>query len=251
MWSCSTGVMLSQARLFWLSMAPVEQDHIVQAYTFELGKCFDETIRQRQLLALAQIDGELAAEVAAGLGMPSPDPAVDVDDVSPSPALSQLGGTWPIDGRTVGIVVDATSEADAVTSLRAELQAAGLTPLLVAPTGGPVWPDRDVPADRTLLTTRSVEFDAVVVTALVPPAPGAPAGLGAKAAVDPRLSVLVDEAFRHGKGIGVVGGAETAAALSLSDDAAGVVIGDASAVATGLVEGLAQHRAWDRFTPTR
>jgi len=30
-----------------------------------------------------------------------------------------------------------------------------------------------------------------------------------------------------------------------------VVIGDASAVARGVVEGLAQHRAWDRFTPTR
>ena len=33
----------SQARLFWLSMSPVEQDHIVQAYTFELGKCYDQT----------------------------------------------------------------------------------------------------------------------------------------------------------------------------------------------------------------
>jgi catalase len=241
----------SQARLFWLSMAPVEQDHIVQSYTFELGKCFDETIRQRQLLALAQVDGELAADVAAGLGMSSPDPAVAVDDVTPSPALSQLGGTWPIEGRTVGIVVDSTSDADAVTGLREELRAAGLTPLLVAPIGGPVWADRDVPADRTLLTTRSVEFDAVVVTALVPPAPGAPTGLAATAAVDPRLSLLVDEAFRHGKGIGVLGSTKTAAALSLSDDASGVVIGDASAVARGVVEGLAQHRAWDRFTPTR
>ena len=73
----------------------------------------------------------------------------------------------------------------------------------------------------------------------------------ATAAVDPRLSLLVDEAFRHGKGIGVLGSTKTAAALSLSDDASGVVIGDASAVARGVVEGLAQHRAWDRFTPTR
>ena len=247
----------SQARLFWLSMSPVEQDHIVQAYTFELGKCFDETIRQRQLIALAQIDGELAAEVAAGLGMPSPDPAVDVDDVTPSPALSQVGGSWPVDGRTVGVVVDATADADDVVSLSEELRDAGLTPLLVAATGGPIWPDRDLSAHRTLLTTRSVEFDAVVVAAVLPPAPDArqsrdaKAGAGTTTAVDPRLTLLVDEAFRHGKGIGVVGDAGRAAALGLADDEAGIAVGDVAVVAAAIVDGLSQHRAWDRFTPTR
>ena len=32
----------SQVRQFWLSMTPVEQDHIVLAYTFELTKCFEQ-----------------------------------------------------------------------------------------------------------------------------------------------------------------------------------------------------------------
>ncbi len=247
----------SQARLFWLSMSPVEQDHIVQAYTFELGKCYDDTIRERQLLSLAQIDGELAADVAAGLGMPAPDTAVAVEDVTPSPALSQVGGTWPIEGRTVAVVVDATSDADAVTTLTEQLRAEGLVPLLLAPTGGPVWPGRDLPAHRTLLTARSVEFDAVVVAALVPPAADArqsrdaKAAAGASTAIDPRLTLLVDEAFRHGKGIGVLGDAQMAGALGLADDEAGVAVGDSATVASAVVDGLAQHRAWDRFTPSR
>ena len=247
----------SQARLFWLSMSPVEQDHIVQAYTFELGKCYDDTIRERQLLALAQVDGELAADVAAGLGMPAPDAAVAAADVTPSPALSQVGGTWPIEGRTVAVVVDATTDADAVTILTEQLRAEGLAPLLLAPTGGPVWPDRDLPAHRTLLTARSVEFDAVVVAALVPPAADArqsrdaKAAAGASTAIDPRLTLLVDEAFRHGKGIGVLGDVQMAAALGLADDEAGVAVGDAATVASAVVDGLAQHRAWDRFTPSR
>ncbi|MFL6166065.1 MAG: catalase, partial [Ornithinibacter sp.] len=247
----------SQARLFWLSMSPVEQDHIVQAYTFELGKCYDDTIRQRQLLSLARIDGELAADVAAGLGMPAPEPAVEVEEVTPSPALSQLGGVWPVEGRTVAVVVDATSDADAVLALTEQLRAERLVPLLLAPTGGPVWSDRDLPAHRTLLTARSVEFDAVVVTALVPPASDArqsrdaKAGAGATPAIDPRLTLLVDEAFRHGKGIGVVGDTQVAAALGLADDEAGVTVGDAATVATAVVAALAEHRAWNRFTPTR
>ena len=238
-------------------MSPVEQDHIVQAYTFELGKCYDDTIRRRQLLALAQIDGELAADVAAGLGMPAPDPAVDVADVTPSPTLSQVGDTWPVEGRTVAVVVDDTSDADAVLALTEQLRAERLVPLLLAATGGPVWADRDLPAHRTLLTARSVEFDAVVVTALLPPAADARQSRDAKAAagastrIDPRLTLLVDEAFRHGKAIGVVGDAAMAAALGLADDEAGVAVGDLATVAAAVVEGLSQHRAWDRFTPSR
>ena len=69
--------------------------------------------------------------------------------------------------------------------------------------------------------------------------------------IDPRLTLLVDEAFRHGKAIGVVGDAPMAAALGLADDEAGVAVGDAATVAAAVVEGLSEHRAWDRFTPSR
>jgi catalase len=102
-----------------------------------------------------------------------------------------------------------------------------------------------------------VEFDAVVVAALVPRAADARQGRDAKAAagagtaVDPRLTLLVDEAFRHGKAIGVVGDARMAAAFGLADDEAGVAVGDAATIASAVVEGLARHRAWDRFTPSR
>jgi catalase len=114
-----------------------------------------------------------------------------------------------------------------------------------------------VAAGGFLRTARSVEFDAVVVVALLAPAADArqsrdaKAAAGATPAVDPRLTLLVDEAFRHGKAIGVVGADADAAVLGLSGDQAGVVVGDPAAVAAGVVEGLSQHRAWDRFTPSR
>ncbi|QIM22060.1 catalase [Phycicoccus sp. HDW14] len=250
----------SQARLFWRSMTPVEQDHIVQAYTFELGKCYDETIRRRQLLALVRIDAGLAAAVAAGLGLPAPEAGgsdtPETPDVDPSPALSQLGGTWPVEGRTVAVVVDAGADPDAVAALTEALTDEQVVPLLLAATGGPVWPDRAPVAHRTLLTSRSVEFDAVVVAALLTPADDARQTRDAKAghsdvtALDPRLDLLLDEAYRHGKAIGVVGDADTAAAVGLLPEDAGVVVGDAAAVAAGVLEALGTHRAWDRFTPS-
>ena len=75
----------SQASLFWRSMTPVEQDHIVLAYTFELGKCYEQAIKERQLQALANIDAELCSRVADGLGLPGAEAGPDVDDV-PRPA---------------------------------------------------------------------------------------------------------------------------------------------------------------------
>ena len=64
----------SQVTLCFHSLTPVEQGHVVTAYTFELSKCWDQTIRERQLVALANIDPDLCQRVADGLGLPAPDP---------------------------------------------------------------------------------------------------------------------------------------------------------------------------------
>jgi catalase len=51
----------SQARLFFNSMSKHEQEHIIAAYSFELGKVEREHIRARQVdEILANIDLELA-----------------------------------------------------------------------------------------------------------------------------------------------------------------------------------------------
>ncbi|MEJ6013863.1 catalase [Corynebacterium sp. H127] len=149
----------SQATLFYRSLSPVEQFHITQAYTFELGKCYEKAIKERAVSVLAHIDSELAATVAAGLGLASPEP-VEVAEVTPSPALSQVGKTWPIDGRQVGILTNADSDPAGVEKLVAELFDAGVTPLVVAERGGKLG---EVDISRTYLTTRSIEFDGLIV----------------------------------------------------------------------------------------
>jgi catalase len=248
----------SQARLFFRSLAPVEQDHVIQAYTFELGKCREQAIRERQLQALANIDAGLCAAVAAGLGMAAPEATEEVADAAPSPAVSQLGGTWPVAGRVVGIVADADSDVDAVQAAREALDEAGIVPLVIAPAGGTLGgPDGGIPVQRTYLTARSTEFDAVLVAGSGAPGPDAQPGRDAKAgqpgsAVDPRLVLLLTELFRHAKAIG---GWDAAAgcldAAGIPQDAAGLALGDSPAdVVPKLTELLAAHRAWERFPAT-
>ncbi|WP_037772920.1 catalase, partial [Streptomyces pristinaespiralis] len=116
----------SQPRRFWLSMSPVEREHIIAAYSFELGKCYEQAVKERGLRVLANIDPELCAGVAAALGLPAPEPTEPLASVEPSPALSQVGQTWPLDGRVIGIVADAGCDLDGVRTVRRSVLAAGM-----------------------------------------------------------------------------------------------------------------------------
>ncbi|MFE4216163.1 catalase [Streptomyces sp. NPDC056844] len=250
----------SQARLFWLSMSPTEREHIVAAYTFELGKCWEQAVKKRALTVLANIDTDLCAQVAAGLGLPVPEASVPLVDAEPSPALSQVGGEWPVDGRVVGIVTEGADDLDTVRTVRQAVLDAGMVPLVVAPAGGTLDGDGDpVSVQRTFTTARSVEFDAILLAGAPAPAPDAYGARDAKVddnaaaitGVDPRLLLMVTEAYRHGKAIGVWGeGGSVLEAAGLPADSAGVVTGESASSVLETVTGLlGGHRAWDRFTP--
>ncbi len=120
-----------------------------------------------------------------------------------------------------------------------------MVPLLIAPTGGPIG-DALV-AQRTFATVPFGGADAVLL------ASGAPAGPGTHEAVspDPRIQVLLQEAWRHCKAIGAWGPGVSVveqAIGSAATDAAGVVTGQSGAEVFEQVHTLlGAHRAWERF----
>ena len=245
----------SQARLFYRSLSRTEQAHVRQAYSFELGKCTSDEIRSRQLQALANIDSELCAGVAQALGLPAPEPGIEVQDAGLSPAVSQIGAQWPVDGRVLGIVVSHATSASAVEMLLAQVNRAGMKPLLLAPTGGTLKDGS--PVDRTLLTARSVEFDALVIAEAPHPAPDAQVDLDAKAGtaltrgterLDPRFILLLQECYRQSKAMVWIGNDPSPfEAAGLPPGAAGMV-SEAVERAVATVESfVATHRVWERF----
>ncbi|MQY06495.1 catalase [Actinomadura macrotermitis] len=249
----------SQARLFWLSMTPVEREHIIAAYSFELGKVYEQSIKERNLRVLARIDPYLCEQVAAALGLPAPDPAEPLAGPQPSPALSQLGQTWPADGRIIGIVADDSTDLGTLRQVRQAVLDGGMVPLIIAPAGGLLGADGadPLPVQRTFATARSVEFDALLLAGT--PAPGkddyaardAKAGIASAAAArtDSRAVLMLTEVYRHAKAIGGWGdAAEVLGKAGIPADAPGVVVGtDATAVLGEVVGLLGRHRVWDRF----
>ncbi|GAA4883399.1 catalase [Kitasatospora terrestris] len=249
----------TQPRLFWSSMSPVEREHIIAAYTFELGKCYEQAVKERTLKVLANIDPYLCAQVAQGLGLPAPERSEHLADIAPSPALSQVGRTWPTAGRVVGLVAAPDADLAGLDTVRRAVLDADMVPLVVGPTGGALRVDGEEPVavQRTFATARSLEFDAVLLAGV--PAPGldadgardAKAGNPAAPAapVDPRITLMLTEAWRHGKAVGGWGAAGQALeAAGIPADAPGVVLGDdGEDVLAGITTLLAAHRVWERF----
>ncbi|WP_246179991.1 catalase [Kocuria coralli] len=223
----------SQPRMFYRSLSPVEQEHTASAYAFELAKCYEPVIRERAVKVLGNVDQGLAESVAAKLGLPAPDP-VDLDPVTESPALSQVGREWPTDGRQVAILTCAESDAAAVASLAEQIFDVGMVPLVVAPTGQPLGKgDSAVAIARTYFTARSIEFDAAVLADL----PAEP---------EPAVGVMLGELQRQGKVVAVVDSAVAAAeAVGLDRDYEGTLeVNGLSAVLPSLLNELAHHRVW-------
>ena len=251
----------SQARLFYRSMSPVEQQHITAAYSFELSKCYEQAVRERQLQSLANIDADLCAAVARSLGLPAPQASVEVAESTPSAALSQLGTTYPVDGRKVGVVIDDASDTGLAGELIAAITESKMVPFLIGPHGGTMG---ELTVASTYATARSFEFDAVVVLGGSPAEDAVP-GLDARAAqtsaepgaaeaagsVDPRITLLLGEMWRHCKVVAAIGEAGTDAlpgAATASDARGAVIDDDPTAVVSAVADLLAAHRVWDRFS---
>jgi len=211
----------SQATLFYRSMTPVEQDHIVGAFSFELAKCTSPGIHERMVRNLAEVDGELAERVAAHLGIEAPT-GHPVDPGGTSPALSMETGPGPVDGRKVAVLVGDPTSPRTVRAWRAAADPLGVEVVVVGPHLGTL--DKSVPVDRTIHITDPVEYDGVVLAA----------------EPDEAMAAFVQEAYRHHKTVAVLDG--------LDDTVAGLELG-ADGVATNpedFFEALALHRHWGR-----
>jgi hypothetical protein len=192
-------------------------------------------------LNLANVDDELCGRVATNLGMPAPtgNPAAGEQ---PSAALSQApGSSGPISGRNVAVLVADGVDSLGVDKLRKALKAEGANLYVVGPRGGELAGEGGpVSVDRAVLTTQSVEYDALVV------AGGASAAVVGK---DPYTAVNLGEAYRHYKTVGAWGaGREVLEACGIGATAAGVVTGKSVTATFGkqLIEAIGWHRHWDR-----
>jgi len=199
----------AQATLFWKSQSPVEQQHIVRAYRFELTKVRITAIRERVVAQLRNVAEDLAQAVADGLGitaMPEPLPSLikrppkaEVEKSSPL-SLFARPGTEGIKTRRIAIVVAAGVDGDAAREIHRELVAGGAVPRFVGIKLGEVQGksgQEPIEVEVSMEAMPSVLWDAMII----------PAGEGAIEALahsGHALEFLKDQ-YRHCKTILLLG----------------------------------------------
>lgn len=162
----------SQAKLFWDSQTPVEKNHIIAAFRFELTRVQIPTIRQRVVSLLVNVNSVLASGVANGLGIELPAAAplasnLPTPTYEPSPALSLLSrpGYTGIRTRRVAILVGNDVEADSVAKVYTDLLSEGAVPRIVGIQLGKVvtHDGKGLDVEISLEAGPSVLYDAVVI----------------------------------------------------------------------------------------
>ena len=263
----------SQARLFFNSQSGPEQNHLIDALRFELGKVETASIRERMLYLLAQVDKGLATKVGEGLGMAVPsslDKPVNMSvpaDVDPkklqskkarsslesSPVLSMVNNRPPtISTRKVAFLVADGFDHQSVAKVKTALLTEGAKALTVAPRLGELTGSNGekLKADFSFLTASSVLFDAVYV----------PSGEESVEALKDELKALdfLTEAYEHCKSIAAAGAGiellHAAGLVAMEENeievlSSGIILGrdaDYAGLSAEFISDLQQHRHWER-----
>jgi catalase len=235
----------SQARQFYISQTPSEQDHILSALVFELSKCVEPAIRKRIVAHLMNIDDDLSQNVADRLGisdMPKAAPAARPTrmDLKASPALSiQLNPPASFKGRMMGVMISDGFDGALLAALEKAVDAEGGLVRIIAPRIGGVMCSNDnlhVVTDQ-IGGAPSALFDAIAIL------PGVDSLATNPAAID-----FLKDANVHCKFMGL---SESASALievcglaGAKDPAIHHLTDDASA--TAFAAACRDLRHWDR-----
>lgn len=256
----------SQPALFYRSLSKWEQQHLTDAYTFELGKCKYTHIKERMLWVISQIDTDLAKKVATGLGLEIPKSIeqpinqaigadADVEKHQPpkkknyldtAPSLSQANTKFEsISTRQIAVLVADGFSMKNFNKMKDALEKEGAMVKLIAPHGGEVVSDEGIAHEvhEAIMTTESVLFDAIYI-------PGGTKAIE-KLKKESKFIKFINEAFKHCKAIAVDEEGENLIDSSLvsnfKQDAA-VLINKES---IDFINAIAKHRNWDRMEVTK
>lgn len=234
----------SQPRLYYKSLAPHEQKHVVDAYTFELSKVQRKHIRERQVQQiLANIDLDLARQVGANLGIEVPDLTLDYKKtaVEKSAKLSFLA--FPpedIQGRKVAVLIHNLVKSDTLEAIKNWAIKEGAVVHLLAPSLAPVKDHKDniIVADGMQMAEPSIAYDAVII----------PDGDNLNAVLQDGVARhYVLEAYKHLKPIAFLGNkSDLLEPLGLVADEGTLVEDEFQPIAEKFKKLIMAHRVWSR-----
>lgn len=191
----------SHAQLFWNSLTEAEQQQLVDASRFELGKSQSMEVRKRMIDVLNHVDNGLARRVAVGIGLEPPEKLYENHNkTSVGLSIEKYPKPDNIRTRTVAILTAPGTNTHEAQAMYDYLKQEGAYPEYI---GIHLGKQDGLNITNTYLTASSVLYDALYV-------PGGKEGIGRLTKPsslfpyeEPKVWLL--DAWRHGKPISASG----------------------------------------------
>ena len=232
----------SQATAFYKSLSEVEQEHIKNAFSFELAKVKRPEIRQNVVDMFANVDEDLAKEIAKNIGADSPDAERGFDPAGVKPTKEALKVRMPEFSQEKTIFKPDTLKVGIYSDDEDDFDFKGLTKALKDKKAKPeiIQENLQDTKDGVMVTHRYETVHPVLEDALIVVVPEKPSHDFKK-----NVGEFVDETFKHYKPLWIIGDATDILAED-KQKADGVMVTKDSKDINKFIENLTKQRFWDR-----
>jgi len=237
--SGSFGDHFSQARIFWNSMTDIEQQDMINSFSYHLGRVASGSVRRQAVDMFANVDQGLAVAIADNVAVDRPS-GKHVPVARESPALSLANTVYSARTQRVGVLIGDGFDDQEVGATVEVLRQNGVFVHVLSDRLGNVTGSggQRITVDQTFLATHPVLYDSYYV-------------VGGQAAdqltFDRNVAEFFRQGYKHYKPIGVATTGEAYIELFGENDRVGVITAaDDSEFGESFLEAIAQQRFWDR-----
>ncbi len=229
----------SQVRIFWNSLTPIEKQHTIEAFSFQLGKVKSESVREQNVDLIVNVDRELACIIADNIGVRQPSGTnVPVNTVYPS--LSQANTPKYPYTQKVGVLIGDGFNGQEVMQVLNFLESNGVFIDIISERLGNVTgtDGTQITVNQTFITGSPYLVDALYVV-------GGTSKYPAKFMQD--VSDFVHNAYKHYKPIGVGTSGQSFIQQSQNNNLEGVVFAANNPnFNQEFLNAITQQRFWSR-----
>src|SRR5690625_649833 len=229
----------SQPRIFWNSMTPVEKQHLIEALSYQIGSCENESVRQQAVDLLVNVDQEMSYVVADNVGVKRPS-GTNVPVSTSYPSLSMMNTPYYAYTQKVGVLIGNRFNCKEVTSVLNLLEQHGVFVVIISESLGTVTGSdgTKLKVDKTFLTSSPYLLDSLYIVG---------GNTKNEAKFYQGILYYTTVAYENYKPIGVATNAQSYIQVSNSNNLAGVVFATNNPnFGREFVDVIATQRFWNR-----
>lgn len=229
----------SQPRIFWNSLTPVEKQHTIEGFSYQLGKVKSRPVRQQNVDLLVNVDKDLANIIADNIGVDRPS-GTHVPISTRYPSLSQANTPRYATTQKVGVLIGNDFNDQEVASVISFLEENNVFIQIIGAQLGVVTGlnGTKINVDETFTTTSPYLVDALYI-------------VGGRHKNQEKFNAdildFIHTAYKNYKPIGVATTGGTFIQPSDSSNLAGVVFAERTPnFKKYFIEAIGKQRFWDR-----